>query len=97
LINRTNARLLIYKPYTTATRSSILTRASRKQPFLVFDAQARVDTFKHHASGDLGEFFRLDFVEASAANAVQRSTTTPDSFHGRTPKKPLQRPATTSQ
>jgi hypothetical protein len=34
---------------------------------------------------------------ASAANAAQRSTTTPDLFHGMTLKKPLQRPATTSR
>ena len=34
---------------------------------------------------------------ASAANAAQHSTTTPGSFYGMMPKKPLQRPATTSR
>jgi hypothetical protein len=64
---------------------------------LLFNAQVSLDPFQHLAGGDLGEFFGFDFVEASAVDAVQRSTTTPDSFPGMTPKKPLQRPATTSR
>jgi len=42
-------------------------RASRKQPFLLFNAHASVDAFQDNAGGDLGELFGLDFVEASAA------------------------------
>ncbi len=46
---------------------------SRKQPFLLFDAQVSIDAFQHNAGGDLGEFFGLDFVEASAVDAAFRN------------------------
>jgi len=46
-------------------------RASRKQPFLPFDVQVSIDTFKHNAGEDLGELFGLKFVEASAEDKVR--------------------------
>ena len=48
-------------------------RASRKQPFLPFDVQVSINTLKHESSGDLGEFFGLDFVEATAVDAAFRN------------------------
>jgi hypothetical protein len=40
---------------------------------LLFDAQMSIDAFQHNAGGDLGEFFGLDFVEASAVDAAFRN------------------------
>jgi hypothetical protein len=56
-------------------RSGITPRylLSRKQPFLLFYAHASLDSFQHKAGGDLGEFFGLDFVEASAVDAAFRN------------------------
>jgi len=48
-------------------------RASRKQPFLLFNADVSVDAFQHDAGGDSGKFFGLDFVEASAVDAAFRN------------------------
>ena len=46
---------------------------SRKQPLLLFDVHVSIHAFKHEAGGDLGEFFGLDFVEASAVDAAFRN------------------------
>jgi hypothetical protein len=40
---------------------------------LAFNVHVRINTFKHKAGGDLGEFFGLDFVEASAVDAAFRN------------------------
>lgn len=40
--------------------------ASRKQPFLLFNAYLSIDGYQHNAGGNLGEFFGLHFVGASA-------------------------------
>ena len=55
------------------SRRSSRNRHSRKQPFLPFDVQVSIDTLKHESGGDLGEFFGLDFVEASAVDAAFRN------------------------
>jgi hypothetical protein len=46
-------------------------RASRKQPFLLFNTQVGVDAFQEKAGGDLGKLFGFDFVEASAEDKVR--------------------------
>jgi len=55
------------------TPASQVLPPSRKQSFLLFDVQVSAETFKHHAGGDLGEVFGLDFVEASAVDAAFRN------------------------
>jgi hypothetical protein len=79
VLNTTNVNMSINSQERKAVESSRWKRddspspPSRKQPFLLFDTKVGVDAFQHHAGGDLGEFFGLDFVEASAVDAALRN------------------------